>query len=444
MNLNILKETFLILFKIFIFLIFLFGRTFTGFNVFGYRLGEGLIGLAFLIIIFYSIIYPILNKKYFLDDKKINLVIVLLILCFIVINFFNNSSFTNLFIYKTSTYIWSIGGIIIGYKFLDYFPSLIKRIDPVLSVSGLVIIYFFSTRGISENNQNILLHFTDKFEYPKGSDLLLAYIFVIYLLTNKLQFSNLSLNILMFLSALYIPLFLIKSRSGFISILIFLIILLPSFTNTIKNLSSSFMITIIISILIFLSSTSYVVSKNIIIDEEITEELKIAITTRYSSINDNKYEKEVLDLSLFYFQNGRIFTTDGNLNWRFQIWQDVFTDLQVEKKYFLGYGFGEIIPAMDNDQRTGQDKQNINVHNYFVHILSRGGYLNLFLIISLYYLIYKRFYSLGFTRDYFLIVLPLIFNSMFDPSMENPHYPLIFYFMIGLMLKKSILFKDSN
>ena len=55
------------------------------------------------------------------------------------------------------------------------------------------------------------------------------------------------------------------------------------------------------------------VSKNIAIDETISEELKFAITSRYKTINDNKYEKEVLELSLFYFQDGRIFTTDGNL-----------------------------------------------------------------------------------------------------------------------------------
>ena len=37
----------------------------------------------------------------------------------------------------------------------------------------------------------------------------------------------------------------------------------------------------------------------------------------------------------------------------------------------VGYGYHDIIPAMDSDQRTGQDRTNINVHNYFVHILSR-------------------------------------------------------------------------
>ena len=81
-----------------------------------------------------------------------------------------------------------------------------------------------------------------------------------------------------------------------------------------------------------------------------------------------------MELSLFYFQDGRIFTTDGNLNWRFQIWQDIFQDMYEERKIMFGYGFDDIVPAMDSDQRTGQDQQNINVHNYFVHVLSRRAY----------------------------------------------------------------------
>ena len=94
--------------------------------------------------------------------------------------------------------------------------------------------------------------------------------------------------------------------------------------------------------------------------------MKFAITNRYSTIYDNKYEEEILELGLFYFRDNRIFSTDGNLNWRFQIWQDVFEDLFKSNELIFGYGFDDIIPAMDNDQRYGEDGLNIHVHNYFV------------------------------------------------------------------------------
>ena len=185
------------------------------------------------------------------------------------------------------------------------------------------------------------------------------------------------------------------------------------------------------------------VSKNIAIDETISEELKFAITSRYKTINDNKYEKEVLELSLFYFQDGRIFTTDGNLNWRFQIWQDIFQDMYEERKIMFGYGFDDIVPAMDSDQRTGQDQQNINVHNYFVHVLSRGGLTHLSLVLIFYVLLFRKFKSINLHNDFFLLTLPLIFNSLFDPSMEKCSLSFNFYFTLGLIIKKPILFKSD-
>jgi hypothetical protein len=65
-----------------------------------------------------------------------------------------------------------------------------------------------------------------------------------------------------------------------------------------------------------------------------------------------------------------------------------YRDMTSDNILINGYGFSNIIPAMDSDQRGGQDSQNVNVHNYFVHILSRGGFLHLILIGSLYYYLY--------------------------------------------------------
>ena len=33
--------------------------------------------------------------------------------------------------------------------------------------------------------------------------------------------------------------------------------------------------------------------------------------------------------------------------------------------------------------------------------------------------------------DFLKVLLPVIFVSMFDSSMENSHFPLIFYYFIG-------------
>ena len=437
------KKTFSIFVKIFIFLIFLFARTFTGLTIFGNRLGEYMIGGVLVLLLTYSVLIPLIKKNYFLDSKFINLVAILLISTFVISNILNSVNLSNEYIYKTSSYIWSFGALAIGYYILNERIFELNNVDVYFSFVGLLVIYLFSTRGISENTQNFFLNYSDKFEYPKGSDLLLAFIFIFYIYLTQSQFSKKSLIIFLFTFSLFAPLFMVKSRSGFLSIVIFALLTFFEFKKNIKKIDKVLYLSLIVSILIFILSSSWVVSKDITVDEEITDEIKYAVTSRYKTINDNPYEEKVLDLSLFYFRDGRIFSTDGNLNWRFQIWQDIFSDMFKANNLLTGYGYDDLIPAMDSDQRLGQDGTNINVHNYVVHILSRGGVIHLILCFLIYFKIYKKFKMKSISKDFKLIVFPLIFNSLFDPSMENAHYSIIMYLLIGLALNNRIILEKE-
>ncbi len=415
-----------------------------GLTFFGYRLGEYIIGGSLVLLLFFSILVPIFKKRYILESKSINFFVILLVITFIYSNFLNDVSLSNVFIYKTSSYIWSLGAILIGYYLLNEKVFMIYKEDIYLSFLGLIVIYIFSTRGISENLQNFFLNYTDKFEYPKGSDLLLAFIFVFYIFLVRKQFSQNSLIIFFLVGALYAPLFLVKSRSAFLSLVIFSLLTLPKFKQNIKKLNKYFYMSAILSLIVFALSSSWVVSRDITVDEDITDDIKFAITSRYHTINDNVYEETVLNVSLFYFRDGRIFSSDGNLNWRLQIWQDILIDMVKSNKLINGYGYDGLIPAMDSDQRLGQDGTNINVHNYVMHILSRGGLINLFICFMIYYALFNEFRSRSISIDYKLLVFPLIFNSLFDPSMENAHYSIIMYILIGLALNNRIILKEEN
>ena len=124
---------------------------------------------------------------------------------------------------------------------------------------GLATIYLFSTKGISENRQNFILHFTDKFEYPKGSDILLAFIFIFIFILNKLNYSKLSFNLLSINFALIAPVLMVKSRSAFISLVIFLLLLIPYFRKSLRTFDKKVFLTITASIVVFVLSTSWVV-----------------------------------------------------------------------------------------------------------------------------------------------------------------------------------------
>ena len=103
---------------------------------------------------------------------------------------------------------------------------------------------------------------------------------------------------------------------------------------------------------------------------------------------DNKIAGNGTNLSgkMFEIVDGRIYSSDNTLNWRFQIWQDVIYDLIDENQIFYGYGYKEIIPAMNTIARSGVDNRNENVHNFLINILARGGLLQLLIYLAIFFL----------------------------------------------------------
>ena len=171
---------------------------------------------------------------------------------------------------------------------------------------------------------------------------------------------------------------------------------------------------------IFISSSAFVS------DSQLTPESGIAIV---EDLFENKNTQATF-LS-FYFEDDRIFSQDGNINWRLQIWQDVIFDTLTIEKILLGNGYSSKIPAMEDPSRSGYDGTNENVHNYFINIMARGGLLHLIIISIMYYLFLKK----GFTKSDFnntlLFITPIMIVSFFDASMENPHFPSVFYLFLG-------------
>ena len=100
-------------------------------------------------------------------------------------------------------------------------------------------LYFFLLEESVRIYRTFFLNYTDKFEYPKGSDLLLAFIFVFYIFLSRKKFSQNSLIIFLLVGAMYAPLFMVKSRSAFLSVLIFSIIVFPKFKKKILKSSTS-------------------------------------------------------------------------------------------------------------------------------------------------------------------------------------------------------------
>ena len=126
---------------------------------------------------------------------------------------------------------------------------------------------------------------------------------------------------------------------------------------------------------------------------------------------------------------------DNTTNWRLDIWQDLFWDLNSNGNIFIGYGFDSIFPVMLDPTapgRLGRDGLNENVHNYFVNILGRGGLLQLILFIILYFTIIKNWMKIESKSLIFSYLIPVLIVSSLDVTMEGVQFPIIFYSYLGL------------
>jgi len=416
-----------IIFLSYVFLIISFGRSFVGLSIFNFRIGEITIAISFVCLILF-IIHMIFNLKDFSKiHKKLLLYISSLILTFIISIIFYDVSFFNLYIYRVSSYIWSIGSLVL-FTFWFKENNFSKKFIYLLNLL-LIWVYYFSIYGINDNLQNIILNYSDKFEYPKGSDVLMFFVFVSFFSNRIFINSKLRLEIFIFKAALYLPLLAIKSRSAFVAFVIFLILEIYSNKQLLKiNIRNILVITL--TILIFLQSTFLVTKSGILKPDSISENIQFVSSYRSQEQNPGSTDNET---RFIYFSKKRLYSADGNFNWRLQIWQDVFTDLKSSGKLLFGYGYFKKIPAMDDPLRSGNDGTNENVHNFLINVLARGGFLHLIFyclfLINLYKLIpVKNKY--GFLS----IVIPLLFTSLFDASMENAHYPILFYLLVGFQL----------
>ena len=194
---------------------------------------------------------------------------------------------------------------------------------------------------------------------------------------------------------------------------------------------------------IFIQSVFLVQQSGVIKVYEAREQIESIVKYRYETLSTNELE----EYGLFWISNGRLYSSDGNLNWRLEIWQDVIYNTRTEShqvydidsnpSLFFGHGYKSIIPAMNNEYRMGIDRLNENVHNYFLNIYARGGLVQLFLFLYFYFFLFKNYKKNINNIEILELLLPIMFISFFDSSMENAHFPLLFYLYIGRYFVKN-------
>lgn len=417
----IIKKNLIHLFKNFVILntvlIAIFSRSFIGIYLGNFRIGEYIVAVGLLSLSYALINYKKLEK---LIDYRILKNIFFIVVSFSFFVVLNQDSLTDTYTFKSSMYIWMLGYFFIGFvfgknlninKFYLYLLNLI-----------IFILYFLKLIYYPEWIISFFLQYSDKFQFNKSSDIFIVLVVTLWL-NNRSFEKKYSVPYLIFIFFLFIPLFLVLSRGSAIGFVIFFIIELIYHRNSIDKYKKNIILILLFSPIPFLFTTNIIVK-----DETIQEE-------GISSMVENILEtKNTTSEALFlYIQNNRLISSDGNLNWRLQIWQDILQDSKNQFNYLKGQEFDQKILAMNKIEYQGEDNLNENVHNYFFNIFARGGLIHLFLYVILYY-----FFIFGKNKKIELIsfILPILFVSMFDASMESPQFSYIFFLFLGLYTVK--------
>ena len=422
------EKILLAIYLIFLGLLVGFDRSAAGLEVFNFRVGEILI-FGFLVICF-ILFFQIQNINYFSFLKEFILpirIVNILIIFFLVSLVVFRSDFFNPYVYRTSSYIWTIGAFFVSlylFKDIKEYKKLSKLATALLLFMPLVH-YLFSTGFYPNFIIDIFIQYSDKFTFPKASDVMLSLVVVNLLNIKIFKNKKFSLFYLITSVSILLPLLLLMSRGSFLSVLVFTILFLFFERKfIIKNLIYSLII-FVFGYIAFTLSTYNV--NDIDFNQDITVQ-ELSITENIKEIAKKKETRKAF-LS-FYFQDGRIMSVDNTTNWRLDIWQDVVEDLNNKNQFLLGYGYNEIIPVMLDPSapgRLGRDGLNENVHNYLINVLARGGIFVALLIIYFHYSYIKIWNKKNGNYEIILLFIPAIINSLLDITMEGVQFPIIYY-----------------
>ena len=411
-----------------------FDRSAAGLEVFNFRVGEILI-FGFLLVCF-ILFFQIQNINYFSFLKEFILpirIVNLLIIFFLVSMLVFRSDFFNPYVYRTSSYIWTIGAFFVSlylFKDIKEYKKLSKLATALLLFMPLIH-YLFSTGFYPNFIIDIFIQYSDKFTFPKASDVMLNLVVVNLLNIKIFKNKKFSLFYLITSVSIMLPLLLLMSRGSFLSVLVFTILFLFFERKFIINNLIYSLIIFVFGYIAFTLSTFNV--NDIDFNQDITVQ-ELSITENIKEIAKKKETRKAF-LS-FYFQDGRIMSVDNTTNWRLDIWQDVVEDLNNKNQFLLGYGYNEIIPVMLDPSapgRLGRDGLNENVHNYLINVLARGGIFVTLLIIYFHYSYIKIWNKKNENYEIILLFIPAIINSLLDITMEGVQFPIIYYSFAGIL-----------
>jgi hypothetical protein len=421
----------------------LFARPYVGLTFRGILLGQVVIaGCLFLFILTFVPHFSQIVKNY--AGERFIITYQLIVLSFAILAILSKSNFLDPYPYKTSSYIWTISILIVSILFFEKVDIEYKYFKIYLVIP--FFIYLFSTGNYPDIVINFFKANSDKFQFLKASDLMITVITVNIFTKRLIKNEYTRFIYIAWTSAAFIPLLLFMSRGSFLGLTVYLLIESYYSRSLFKKRPAKASIVLLSTTIIFTFSLFYV--DYLYVNEETKtlnyeDAFQIVLEPGFgssfsSSINDLALKDDSRKIFFsFYMHYGRIESKDPTTNWRLDIWQDIVYDQIDENRLFTGYGYKEILPQMTDPTapgRLGRDGLNENVHSYIFNIIARGGFIQFFLFMYLYFCIFKKWFEKNKNFSVITLILPVILTASLDIAMEGVQYPLIFFFALGFLL----------
>jgi len=183
-----------------------FMRSYVGIKIFGFRIGEILIGFCLLVI--FILFFKKLRNIFEISNEFLLIKCTQIIIgSFFVIVALNQNFNFSLSILKTSSYIWSLGYLFAGYYFLS---KLNLKFVTILFAGAVFSSYFITFINYPNFVMDFFIKFSDKFQFIKAADTLLILVLFNFLIKRCKLETNKEFLIFLISSSLFIPYFLFR------------------------------------------------------------------------------------------------------------------------------------------------------------------------------------------------------------------------------------------
>ena len=408
-----------------------FARSFVGLSILGIRLGELEVAGA----LFISLI-SIVAFRYFpySIDKNFDMLFRAIVVSYFIVVILTKSNLMSTYSYKSSSYIWTVSFIYLGVFIQKYLNISIRHLTPVFFITPLVI-YLMASGSYPNFIMQFFIDYSDKFQFLKASDILIALISSYFFIKSCKIKKQYEIYFLFFYCSIFLPVLMQLSRGSLLGIILFMVLELYYQKNYLFEQKKKTFLLFILSIILFSLSTYRMTGV------EIRPE-NISTQTVVSNVEEiTRYKETTKAFFSFYINEyGYLDSWDATTSWRLDNWQDVLTDMYKENKLLSGYGYIEILPQMTDPTapgRLGRDGLNEHVHNYFVSIIARGGLIQFTLFMLLHIALLNIWKKNNHDLNILSFIVPLLFVSLLDISMDGVQFPLIYYSSLGFLLSES-------